>query len=339
RMLAKHRWLTLVGGFAMAVAIGIGAAGFEIFSETLTPALPFEGGARVVSLQLASADGGVIERRVLHDVTAWREQLRSIDQVGAFRTVQHNLVSRSAPPDPIKVAEITASGFAVARTPPLLGRYLLPADERAGAPPVVVLGYQAWQSRFIADPQVIARTIDLGGVAHTVVGVMPDGFKFPVDHQFWVPLRANPSEYERLQGPSLYVFGRLAPGVTLEEAQAELTTIGQRAAAANPDTHARLRPRVLPYPREHVDLSQPALVWMLRVAQLLIGVLAFVVAVNVAILLYARTVTRLGEIALRTALGASRSRILAQLFTEALALALVGAAAGLVLAHALRADS
>jgi predicted permease len=333
RMLAKHRWLTLVGGFAMAVAIGIGAACFEIFSELLTPALPFEDGARVVSLQVASAGGGGIERRVLHDVTVWREQLQSIDQVGAFRTVQHNLISRNAPPDPIKVAEMSASGFAVARTPPLLGRYLLPADERAGAPPVVVLGYQAWQSRFIADPQVIARTIDLGGVAHTVVGVMPDGFRFPVDHQFWVPLRANPSEYGLLQGPSLHVFGRLAPGVTLEEAQTELTTIWQRAAAANPETHARLQPRVLPYPREHVDLSQPALVWMLRVAQLLIGVLAFVVAVNVAILLYARTVARLGEIAVRTALGASRSRILAQLFIEALALALVGAAAGLVLAH------
>ena len=119
----------------------------------------------------------------------------------------------------------------------------------------------------------------------------------------------------------------------MEQAQAELTIIGQRAAAAHPETHARLRPIVLPYTREFSGLVSPARVWMVRVAQLLIGALAFVVAVNLAILMYARTVTRLGEIAVRTALGASRRRILAQLFIEALALTVVGAAAGLVLAQ------
>jgi putative ABC transport system permease protein len=146
-----------------------------------------------------------------------------------------------------------------------------------------------------------------------------DGFRFPVDHQFWIPLRANPLQYERLHGPSIYMFGRLAPGVMWDGAQAELTTIGQRAAAAYPQTHERLRPVILPYTREHLDLTDPDLVWLLRIAQILIGALSFVVAVNLAILVYARTVTRLGEIAVRTALGASRRRILAQLFIEALA--------------------
>lgn len=332
RMLVKHRWLTLVGGFAMAVAIAVGATFFEVISEVLNPALPLAEGARVVALQNATSSSGNPERRVLHDFVAWRDELVSVEHLGAFRTTQHNLVSGTTPPEPIKVAEMTASGFVVARTPPLLGRYLLPADEREGALAVVVIGHQAWQSRFGGDSQIVGRSINLGGGPYAVVGVMPNGFKFPVDHQFWIALRANPLQFERLHGPALYVFGRLAPGATLETAQAELTTIGQRAAAAYPETHERLRPMVLPYTREHLDLTQPRLVWVLRIAQLLIGALSFVVAVNLAILVYARTVARLGEIAVRTALGASRRRILAQLFIEALALSVVGAAIGLVLA-------
>jgi predicted permease len=332
RMLVKYRGLTLIGGFAMAVAIAIGATFFEAITELLDPALPFEDGERVVALHYVASNPGNPERRVLHDFVAWREELVSVEHVGAFRNAQHNLVSANTTPEPVKVAEVTASGFVIARTPPLLGRYLLPTDEREGAPAVVVIGHQAWQSRFGGDPQIVGRAINLGGVLTTVVGVMPDGFRFPVHHQFWIPLRANPLHYERLHGPAIYVFGRLAPGVTLEAAQAELTTIGQRTAAAYPQTHARLRPVVLPYTREHLDLSDPSLVWVLRIAQLLIGALSFVVAVNLAILVYARTVTRLGEIAVRTALGASRRRILAQLFIEAFALSVVGAATGLVLA-------
>jgi hypothetical protein len=310
-MLVKHRGLTLVGGFAMAVAIAIGATFFEVMTEMLNPALPLEDGDRVVALQYATAIPGSPERRVLHDFVAWREELVSVEQLTAFRTAQHNLASGNAPPEPITVAEITASGFPVARTPPLLGRYLLPADEREGASPVVVIGYQAWQSRFAGDPHIVGRTIKLGGMARTVAGVMPDGFTFPLDHQFWIPLRANPLEYGRLQGPELHMVGRLAPGVTWEGAQAELDTVGRRTAAAHPRTHERLRPMVLPYAREFSGLVSPGRVWMVRIAQLLIGGLAFVVAVNLAILIYARTVTRLGEIAVRTALGASRRRILA----------------------------
>jgi predicted permease len=333
RMLVKHRGLTLVGGFAMSVAIAIGAMFFEVMTEMLNPALPLEDGEHVVALQYATAIPGSPERRVLHDFVALREELVSVEQLSAFRTAQHNLVSGTGPAEPITVAEITASGFAVARTPPLAGRYLLPADERAAAPPVVVIGHQAWQSRFAGDPHIVRRTINLGGIPRAVVGVMPDGFKFPLDHQFWIPLRVDPLEYERLQGPQLYMFGRLARGVTLEEAQAELTTLGHRAAAAHPETHGRLRPMVLPYTHESPGLVSPVRVWLVRIAQLLIGALALVVAVNLAILIYARTVTRLGEIAVRTALGASRRRILAQLFIEALALTVVGAAAGLVLAQ------
>lgn len=177
RMLVKHRWLTLVGGFAMAVAIAIGAMFFEVMTEFLKPALPLEDGERVVALHYATPMIGSPERRVLHDFVALRDELVSVEQLGAFRTAEHNIVAGNAPPEPIKVAEITASGFAVARTPPLVGRYLLPDDERDGASPVVVIGHQAWQSRFSGDPHIVGGTINLGGIHRTVVGVMPDGFR------------------------------------------------------------------------------------------------------------------------------------------------------------------
>jgi predicted permease len=334
RMLIKYRGLTLVGGFAMAVAVAVGATAFEAFNQVLDPALPFEAGDRIVALRYATPTPGSAERRVLHDFLEWRSDVRSIEQLGAFRTAQHNLVIGSLRSEPVKVAEISASGFVVAQTPPLLGRYLLPDDEREGAPSVLVIGYDAWQSRFAGDPLIVGRAVVLGGVPSTVVGVMPKGFAFPLDHQYWIPFRPNPLAFGRLQGPAISIFGRLAPGAALEEAQAELTAIGRRAATEHPVTHAHLRPVVLPYTHEHLDVTNPFRLWFLRIAQLFIGLLSFVVAVNLAILVYARTVTRIGEIAVRTALGASRRRILLQLFIEALALAAVGAGAGLLMAHA-----
>jgi putative ABC transport system permease protein len=332
RMLVKHRGLTLVGGFAMAVAIAIGAGFFEIVTEVLEPGLPVPEGARMVSVQIATSTPGSAERRVLHYFASWRRQLKSFEQLGAFRNTRRNLVTSRPPYESIRVSEITASGFAVAGAVPLLGRPLLPADEGDGSAPVVVIGYRAWRSRFDADPHIVGRTINLGGTSHTIVGVMPDAFRFPVDHQYWVPLRVDPVKYGPWQGPEVVVFGRLGRGVTLGQAQAELTAFAQRSATAT-DTSRRLRPQVLPYTRELSSVTDSSWSWLLWVAQVFVSALTFVVAANLAILMYARTVTRMGEIAVRTALGASRHRILGQLFVEAFALSLVGAGCGLVIAQ------
>ena len=116
-----------------------------------------------------------------------------------------------------------------------------------GTPPAAVLGYDLWQARFEGDPSVIGRSILVGNDAHTVVGVMPPGFVFPQNEELWTALQTSPPRLERGAGPALYVFGRLAPGATRDQAQAELATIGDRAAAGFPETNARLRPRVLPY--------------------------------------------------------------------------------------------
>jgi putative ABC transport system permease protein len=331
RMLVKHRWLTLVGGIAMAVAIAIGAIAFEAIGALLDPALPFPDGQRVVALKYVATKAGRTDDRVLHAFAAWRNHVTTLEHVGAFRNVQHNLAPPNAAPEPIDVAEITASAFDIAQTPPMLGRYLRPSDEQAGAAPVVVIGYDAWRVRFNADPEIVGHRVQLGGALHTIVGVMPAGFLFPFDDQFWMPLRLDPLKYAAWRGPALHLFARLKQGVTIEQAEAELASTGQSVADVHPDGRDYVHPVVLPFTREHAELT-PTTVWLLRAAQLLVGALSFVVAGNLAILLYARTVSRLGEIAVRTALGASRGRLLFQLFIEALLLTLLGAIAGLVLA-------
>jgi len=327
----------------MTVAIATGATAFEVINGLLEPALPFPQGDRVVVVKYVATKTGGTDADVLQAFSAWRDRLntlehvgafrdrlRTLEHVGAFRTEQLNFVAPGAPPEPIKVAEITASAFDLAQTPPVLGRYLLRSDEAAAAAPVVVLGHDAWRMRFNEDPLIVGRTMQLGGTVRTIVGVMPHGFRFPLDHQFWIPLRADLANSGPWHGPLLDVFARLKPGATMAQAEAELASAGRAIADAHPDGRDGLRAKVVPYTREYVEVSDPSIVWLLRAAQLLVGALAFVVAVNLAILLYARTVTRLGEIAVRTALGASRGRILSQLFIEALALTVLGAVAGLI---------
>ncbi len=227
------------------------------------------------------------------------------------------------------MAEITPSGFRLARVPPLLGRTLVEGDAAPGAAPVVVIGFDVWRTRFASDRGIVGRNLRLGRTVHSVVGVMPDGFAFPVNHRVWTPLEADPSEYERGRGPSIFISGRLAPWATLDGAHAELTVIGTRMAAGFPDTHQHLRPEVVPYTYQFAGMSRGSSdgFWPMTV---LVSLILVVVCVNVAILIYARTATRMGEIAVRSALGASRGRIVAQLFAESFLLSAGAAAVGLV---------
>ena len=329
RMLVKYPGLTIVGGVGMAVAMAISAASFAFFYAYLAPRLPLDEGDRVVALENWDIEVNNEERQALHDYLEWRTELRSFEDIGAFRTVNRNLIVPGGAAEPVRLAEMSASGFRIARTPPLLGRPILEDDERPGATPVVVIGADVWRSRFGADAATIGTTLQLGNVRHAIVGVMPDGFAFPVNHSYWIPLRTDTSTFARGEGPEIFIFGRLARGASIEAAGAELTAIGQRASAAFPRTHGRLRPHVLPYAHPVLDIQDMS-IWQVGMMQVTMSVLLVIVAINVSILIYARTATRQGEIAVRTALGASRPRIIGQLFLEALVLA--GGAALLSLA-------
>jgi predicted permease len=333
RMLIKYPGLTLAGGAGIAVAVALAAGGFSaIYGSFLVSSLPLEEGDRIVSIELWDSAARQREQRTLRDYQVWREELKSVQEISAFRTLMPNLVAAGQQPASVRVASMSASGFRVARVQPLVGRYLVEDDEREGAPSVVVIGEDVWRSRFAGDPAILGRTIQLGAAPHTIVGVMPEGFAFPVNHHFWAPLRAGIATPEPLTGPDLMVFGRLAPGATLASVQAQLTAIGQRTALAFPKAYARLRPQVLPYPYPFFDMHETQDVTGLLVMQGLFVSLLVLVCLNVAILAYTRTAMRQTEIALRTALGASRGRIVAQLFMEAFVLSAVAALAGVGIA-------
>src|SRR5690606_17801175 len=188
-----------------------------------------------------------------------------------------------------------------------------------------------WQARFAADSGVVGRVVQLGRTPATVVGVMPEGYAFPVSQSLWVPLRLNPVDHPRGGGPDLAIFGRLAPGASLAEAQAELTAWGRRAAADSPSTHQHLRPRVIPY-AQSVALVEGSELFLARASYGFFLMLVVLICGNVALLMFARAATREGELVVRSALGASRGRIVGQLFAEALILCGVAAAVGLTAA-------
>ena len=245
-----------------------------------------------------------------------------------------NLATEDGRVEPVRGAEITANAFGLLGTAPLLGRTLTEQDERPAEPPVVVISHTLWKTRFASDPQVLGRTVKLGTATATIVGVMPEGFGFPVSERIWTPLRVDGSVLAPRTGPAVSVFGRLAPGASIDEAQAELDVDrSAHVAASNPETHKHLRPRVTPYAKPLAEGGEALIVRnILYVVNGIFLMLLAVVCTNVATLVFARTATRGWEITVRTALGASRGRIISQLFIEALVLAGVAAMVGLVVA-------
>jgi putative ABC transport system permease protein len=328
RLLLKYPALTIIGGLSLAAAIAIGAVGIELAGELLYKRLPFDEGSRVVRLETQDAAASRVEPRVLHDFAIWRRSLKTVVDLGAARLSERNVLTGEGRVEALRVAEITASAFPLTRVPPLLGRPLQPTDEMPGAEPVVVLGYDVWQRQFLHDPAIIGRVVTVGRTARTVVGVMPPRFGFPHNQQVWVPLPVQDAPPR--EGPAVQVFGRLADGASWQDAAAEFDVVSARAAADQPTSHAPLRTRVRAFagrtpgdPQRLEDLAVHAIVLLLLGA----------VSANVATLIFARTAMRESEIVVRHALGASRARVIAQIVTEGLVLALAAAVLGLVVAQ------
>ena len=332
RMLLRYPWLTIVGGLGMAVAVAIGASFFGIIYSMMDPTVPLPNGERIVSIQLWNDSTRSPQRRILHDVAFWRSRITMMDEVGAYFPAWRNLVTPHGEPEPRAVAEMTASGFRTAGIRPLKGRHLLDTDEADTAAPVAVIGEEIWRARYGADPDVLQQTIQIGDTQHRIVGVMPEDFGWPLNHQVWVPFKLRTASFAPASGPVIHAFGRLKPGVSLDQAQAELNRIGREMAAQHPVTHKRTRPSVLPYTFPYVDVDSISMSWAFHALQVSITLLLVLVCANVATLIYARTATRQGEIAVRTALGASRRRIVSQLFVEALVLAAIASVAGITMA-------
>jgi predicted permease len=336
RMLRRYPGLTIVAGLALGFAIAVGAITFEVVTQILRPTLPLAEADRIVGFRLWNAETSQETRPTATDLTTWRTQLRSVEHISAFRSTERNLITDDGRSESIAIAEMSASGFDVARIRPRLGRALQAADEASGAPEVAVIAFDVWRDRFGGALDVIGRTARLGAASFTIVGVMPEHFGFPVAHQAWIPLRIGTPDRERRGDAVGFVFGRLAAGATMSRARAELAVMSartsrQRTSPQLPGTPAGVTAEVLPFVRAMADLPLSVRL-ALDSTNLAAALFLVLIASNVALLTFARTVSREAELAMRSALGASRGRIVTQLFAETLVLGLVSAGVGLAIA-------
>lgn len=326
RMLRKFPGLTIVGVVGMGMAVSIATFFFTIVELAMNPVLPIKNGDRIVGIRTWDLRAQKPVSGSIHEYDVYRESLKSIDVLAAFKMAERNFALPDSTGEEVFIAEMTASAFRAIDIPARLGRTIQPADEVAGSPLVVVISHRLWQERFQGNTSVLGSEVRIGDREYAIVGVMPEGFAFPVSQDAWMALQLGPTT--PLTGPALNIFGRLASGGTREAAQLEVTTAGQRLAAEQPALRSGLQPQIV---------SFPALVGMtltsenedLRFIILFVPLLLILVCVNVATLVYARTASRQSEIAVRTSLGASRSRIIGQLFAEGLVLSAVASLVGL----------
>jgi predicted permease len=332
RMLVKYPGLTIVGGVAMAFALWVGIVIFQVVGLFVHPTLPLSQGPRLVEIRSMDVATNAQEEKILRDFLEWRQSLRSLTDIGAWRDSSRNLiVSARGEARPVNVAEMSVSGFRVADGMPLMGRVLVEADEQPAAPAVAVIGYDVWRTRLDSDPHVLGRTVQLGTEDVTVVGVMREGFEFPVAHEVWLPLKTSVLGQTPRSGPAITVFALLAPGETMQTAQAEVTTAGRRAAAEFPATHQHLEPRLRPYAMM-VAPGDPDDQPIMYSIYFFTAMLLILICGNVGLLLFARAASREADLVVRTALGASRGRICVQMFAEALVLGGVAAIVGVTAA-------
>lgn len=330
RMLVKHPLLSLAAVFALAVGIPVGIAPTHLAKAVEAP-LPGDTENRVRAIRLWNPATSAVDVTGYETFAFWNATLESFSTMAAFRTSSYNVASEDGRAASVAGAELSPEAFSILRATPQLGRTLNATDAEPARPVVVVLGHDLWKARFGSDPQILGRQIRIGRELRTVVGVMPAGFRFPAHEQLWLPL---PPQSAGGVGPlsPVRIIGRLADGVSAEQAQAELSARKLPRFANEPESRARLRPEVVPFGLLYLGLPRGGFDALLeyRFVQLLSLVLLLVACGNVAMLVFARTATRFREMAIRTALGASRARIVSQIFVETLVLAVVAAGVGVL---------
>lgn len=328
RMLRTMPGLAGLAALSIAVGIGLATAGFAIVYGAFLKPLPVSGGDRIVLVWDHHRARRYNVYISAEEFAYRRENVQSFEELAAYAGKQVLLESSGIASGVFRTAYITPNAFRVLGIPAALGRTLQDEDALPGAPPVAVLGHTVWKSRFAADPSVIGRTVTMGGEPYSVVGVMPEAVRFPLREDVWVPNLLAASS--RDASARLIVMGKLKPGVTLRQAEAELAVLTQPRANAE-NQLADLAQRVIPFTRGFGGPEQEI------VLSVLLGVfvlLLLVSAANVANLVLARNSARVGEIAVRAALGASRGQLVRLLLVESLVLCAIGAVLGIAGAKA-----
>lgn len=327
RLLRKSPGLSAIAVLTLGLGIGLTATMFSIVHGTVLKGLPFEGAERLMALDRQNLQHGYAGPGVpIHDFVYWREQLQSFESLSAYAGQTMSVFGEEGA-DSYAGARVTANAFDALGVPPVAGRGFRPEDDLPGAPAVVMLGYHVWESRFAASEDALGQSLLLNGEPTTIIGVMPDGFRFPFLHDLWTPLRLDPLAVERGRGPRLEVYGKLRASASQASAQTELGAVAQRLASEFPTTNAGLTAVLTPY----ADIGKEPRATLFSMLAAVLFVL-LISCLNVANLLLARASSRSRELAIRAALGAGRARVILLLVTEGLVLAAVGGGIGVALA-------
>jgi predicted permease len=329
RMLRKSPGMAAIAMLALTLGTGLPTIIFSIVNGVLRD-LPFDQAERILYLHRTDLLRGRSALPVSqHDFVDWRAQQMSFEGIAGFSTEDVTVSGSDARPLRRNAAFLTAGAFSVLRVQPILGREFALEDEGTAVTPSVIISHAMWVNRFAGDSSVLGRTLVVDGEPRTVIGVMPEGFHFPLNEDLWLPLRLI-TDGERGEGPSLEMFGRLNDGISMPQARAELNTIADRLAREYPGVSEGLGAGAMPY-TEHAMGPQVA-----RGLYTMLAAVTFVLLIacaNVANLLLARAVMRSKEVAMRTALGAARGRVVFQFLVEAFVLTAFGGLLGLAVAY------